>query len=160
MVFPGGSAVKTPPATAGGVGDTGSAPGSGRRKGRPTPIFLPGESNGQSLAGCRPGGQSLTQLSGWAHTRVLINTQHRLRSQALGRRACTKPRPQRWADGVARVRGTRSSGCRPYLCHVADGVDVGDGGGFLGINEDLPSDGVRTHTSLFQIQTRGFWNSA
>ena len=106
------------------------------------------------------GSQSPTRLSDWAHTRVLINTQHCLSSQATGQRACMKLRPQHWADRVARVRGTRSRERRPYLCHIADGIDVGDGGGFLGINEDLPSDRVRMHTSLFQIQTCGFWNSA
>ena len=54
--FPGGSAIKNPPASA---GDVGSIPGSGRspwrRKCQPTPVFLPGESHGQrSLAGYRP----------------------------------------------------------------------------------------------------------
>ena len=46
--FPGGSAVKNPPANA---GDAGSFPGSGKspqgRKWQPTPVFLPGESHGQ-----------------------------------------------------------------------------------------------------------------
>ena len=58
--FPGGSVVKNPPASA---GDSGSIPGSGRspwrRKWQLTPVFLPGESNGQrnlvgySLWGCK-----------------------------------------------------------------------------------------------------------
>ena len=52
--FPGGSVVKSLPAN---VGDVGSVPLSGkipwRRKGQPTPVFLPGEFHGQrSLAGC------------------------------------------------------------------------------------------------------------
>ena len=57
MGFPGGSAVKNPPANA---GNTGSIPESGRsprRKRQPTPVFWPGESHGQrSLAGYSPWG--------------------------------------------------------------------------------------------------------
>ena len=54
--FPGGSVVKNQPANA---GDTGSIPGSGRfpwrRTWQPTPVFLPGKSNGQkSLVGYSP----------------------------------------------------------------------------------------------------------
>ena len=50
--------VKSLPAN---VGDVGSVPLSGkipwRRKGQPTPVFLPGELHGQrSLAGCSPWG--------------------------------------------------------------------------------------------------------
>ena len=49
----GGTVVKNLPANAEATGDTVSAPGSGRRKWQPTPVFLPGESYGQrSLAGC------------------------------------------------------------------------------------------------------------
>ena len=49
MGFPGGSAVKTPPANA---GDTGSIAGSGRSPGEgngnaPTPVYLSGKSHGQ-----------------------------------------------------------------------------------------------------------------
>ena len=54
--FPGGSVVEYPPANA---GDAGSLPGSGRfpwrRKWQPTPVFLPGKSQGQrSLVGYSP----------------------------------------------------------------------------------------------------------
>ena len=53
--------VKNMPANTGDTGDVGSIPGSGRllwrRKGQPTPVFLPGESHGQrSLAGYSPWG--------------------------------------------------------------------------------------------------------
>ena len=56
--MPGGSVVKSPPANA---GDTGSIPGlgisPGGGNGKPTPVFLPGESHGQrSLAGYSPWG--------------------------------------------------------------------------------------------------------
>ena len=49
MGFPGGSAVKTPPANA---GDIGLIPGSGRSPGEgngnpPTPVYLSGKSHGQ-----------------------------------------------------------------------------------------------------------------
>ena len=59
--FPGGSAVKNPPSNA---GDTGSIPGSERSPGeggkwQPTPVFLPGESQGRrSLVGCRLWGRT------------------------------------------------------------------------------------------------------
>ena len=46
--------VENPPADAGDIRDAGSIPGSGRSlgEGRPTPVFLPGESHGQrSLVG-------------------------------------------------------------------------------------------------------------
>ena len=48
-----GLVVKNPPAKIEDTGDEGSIPGSGRRrKWPPTPVFLPGESQGQgSLAG-------------------------------------------------------------------------------------------------------------
>ena len=52
--FPGGSDGK---ASAYNVGDPGSIPGSGRSlgEGKPTPVFLPGESHGQrSLVGYSP----------------------------------------------------------------------------------------------------------
>ena len=54
--FPGGSTVKNPPANAGDAGpipDSGSSPGEAN--GNPTPVLLPGESQGQrSLAGYSP----------------------------------------------------------------------------------------------------------
>ena len=53
--FPGGSVVKNLPANIGDAGDTGSVPGSWRRKWQPTPLFLPGKFHGQrSLAGYSP----------------------------------------------------------------------------------------------------------
>ena len=59
MDFPDGSAVKSLPANA---GDKSSIPGSGRlpwrRKWQPTPVFLPGKSQGQrNLAGYSLWGQ-------------------------------------------------------------------------------------------------------
>ena len=55
--------VKNPPANAGDTRDMGSIPGSGVSpgggNGKPTPVFLPGESHGQrSLAGYGPQGRS------------------------------------------------------------------------------------------------------
>ena len=57
--FPGGIVIKNPPISAGDARDTGSIPGSGRfpwqRKWQPTPVYLPGEPNGQrGLAGYIP----------------------------------------------------------------------------------------------------------
>ena len=54
--FPGGSVVKNPPVNA---GDTGLIPWIGMilwsKKGKPTPVFLPGKFHGQrSLMGCSP----------------------------------------------------------------------------------------------------------
>ena len=51
--------VKSPPANAGDIRDTGLTPGSGRSPGggarQPIPVFLPGESHGEgSLAGYSP----------------------------------------------------------------------------------------------------------
>ena len=47
--------VKNPPAKTGGTRDVGSIPGSGRPlgggHGQPTPVFLPGESQGQRSLG-------------------------------------------------------------------------------------------------------------
>ena len=65
--------VENPPASAGGTGDVGSIPGSGRFPGsrawQPTPVFLPGESRGQrSLAGYRPRG--LKESYDTEHTRT------------------------------------------------------------------------------------------
>ena len=54
MDFPVGSVVKNPPANAVAAA---SIPGSGRSKCQPTPVFLPGKSDGQrSLAGYSPWG--------------------------------------------------------------------------------------------------------
>ena len=55
--------VKKPPARAGDITDLGSIPGLGRfpwrRAWQPTPVFLPGESQGQrSLAGYSPRGRA------------------------------------------------------------------------------------------------------
>lgn len=49
--------------------------------------------------------------------------------------------------------------CRLYLCYVSDGINVGDGGGLLSIDQDLLTVGVGVYSSLLQIQTFGFWNS-
>ena len=55
--FPGGSVVKKLPAKAGDVFDPRIRKIPWRRKGEPTPEFLPGKSHGQrSLAGCSPWG--------------------------------------------------------------------------------------------------------
>ena len=69
--FPGGSAVKNPPANAGEAREAVSIPGSGsfpppwRRKWQLTPVLLPGKSHGQrSLEGCVHGvAKSWTRLS-------------------------------------------------------------------------------------------------
>ena len=63
--FPGGSAVKNPPANA---GDTGLIPGSGRspveRNGNPLQVFLPGEIHGQrTLAGYSPWGHKESNMT-------------------------------------------------------------------------------------------------
>lgn len=50
------------------------------------------------------------------------------------------------------------SGCRLYLRHVSYGVDVGDRGGILGVNQDFLSVGVGVNTSLLQVQTSNFWD--
>ena len=60
--------VKNPPANAGGAGDMGSNPGSGRSpgggNGNPTPVFLPRESHGQrSLEGYSPWGHKETDTT-------------------------------------------------------------------------------------------------
>ena len=59
MGFPDSSVVKNPPANAGDTGDVGYIPASGRspggENGKPSPVFLPGESHEQSsLVGCSP----------------------------------------------------------------------------------------------------------
>ena len=54
ILFPGGSVVKNPPASAGEAGDKSLIPGSGRSLGvgwQPTPVFLPGKSHGQRNLG-------------------------------------------------------------------------------------------------------------
>ena len=61
--FPGGLSQKESTCNSGHTGELGLIPGSGRfswrRKWPPTPVFLPGESQGQrSLAGYRPWGHS------------------------------------------------------------------------------------------------------
>ena len=71
--FPGGSGVKNPPANTGDPRDAGSVSGSGRspwrRKWQPTPIFLPGKSQGQrSLAGYSPRGRKQLDKSECTHT--------------------------------------------------------------------------------------------
>ena len=58
-MFPGGSALKNPPANTCQAGDIGSIPGSGRflGEGNNYPVFLPGKSHRQkSLAGYHPQG--------------------------------------------------------------------------------------------------------
>ena len=58
ILFPGGSVVKNPPASAGEAGDKSLIPGSGRSLGvgwQPTPVFLLGKFHGQrNLVGYRP----------------------------------------------------------------------------------------------------------
>ena len=60
--------VKNPPAKTGGTRDVGSIPGSGRSlgggHGQPTPVFLPGESQGQrSLGGYSPEGHKESDMT-------------------------------------------------------------------------------------------------
>lgn len=64
------------------------------------------------------------------------------------------PRPSGVGSGQG-LRGRR----RPHLCYVSDGIDVGDGSGFPGVNQDLLTVGVGVHSSILQMQTSGFWNS-
>ena len=59
MGFPGASVVKNLPANAGDVGSPGKIPW--RRKWQPTPVFLPGKSNGQ---------RNLMGYSPWGHKRT------------------------------------------------------------------------------------------
>ena len=69
--FPGGTAVKNPPA--GDTGDAGSIPGSGRSP--PAPVFMPGESHGQrSLAGYCPWGHKNRTESPHTHTHTHTGT--------------------------------------------------------------------------------------
>ena len=68
--FPGGTAVKNPPAKSGATGDVGSMSGSGRslgeRKWQPTPVFLPEKSHGQrSLAGHSPWSRKESDTIEW-----------------------------------------------------------------------------------------------
>ena len=71
--FPGGSVVKNPPAYAGDLDNMGSVPGvrkiPWRRKGQPTPVFLPGKAHGQG---------NLMGYSPWGHKRARHNlaTEH------------------------------------------------------------------------------------
>ena len=62
--FPGGLAVKNPPANA---GDTGLIPGLGRsleKEMLPIPVFLPGKSHGHgSLVGYRPWGHKKSNMT-------------------------------------------------------------------------------------------------
>ena len=73
MGFQGGSVIKNPPASPGDTGDMGLIPGWGRfpwrRKWKPTPVFLPGESHGQRAwrATVHEVEKSWTQLSTHAH---------------------------------------------------------------------------------------------
>ena len=58
--FPGGAIGKEPASNAGDIRDVSSTPGLGRSPGwQPTPVFLPGESQGRgSLVGCRLWGRT------------------------------------------------------------------------------------------------------
>ena len=71
--FPGGRGIKNPPANA---GDAGSVPGVGkipqRRQWQPTPIFLPGKSQGQrSQVGYSLWGHKTSDMTEHAHTHTL-----------------------------------------------------------------------------------------
>ena len=65
--FPGCSAVKNLPASAGDAGDLGSIPVrkiAWRRKWQPTPVFLPGESHGwRNLEGYSPWGRKESDVT-------------------------------------------------------------------------------------------------
>ena len=66
--------VKNPATKAGTTGDTGSIPGDGKipwnRKWEPTPVFLPGKSNGQKgLVGYSPRGHKESDTT--EHTSLL-----------------------------------------------------------------------------------------
>ena len=68
----GGTVVKNLPANAEATGDTVSAPGSGRRKWQPTPVFLPGKSHGQrSLVGYSPWGHKELDVTEYVSTNYI-----------------------------------------------------------------------------------------
>ena len=73
-LFPGDSVVKNLLADAGDVGlISQSRKIPRRRKWQPTPVFLPGESNGQrSLVGYSPRGCKGSDMTDWAHTHVSL----------------------------------------------------------------------------------------
>ena len=76
--FPGGVAVKNPPANAGPTGDVGSISGSGRslgeRNGNLPQIFLPEKPHGQrSLAGYSPWGHKESDTTEWLGTQANTN---------------------------------------------------------------------------------------
>lgn len=62
-----------------------------------------------------------------------------------------------WGGGDGEV--TPGGRYRPYLCYISDGINVGDGGGFLSIDQDLLTGGAGVYSSLLQIQASGFWNA-
>ena len=75
--FPDGSSGKEFACNAGDTGDVGSIPGSGRspwrRRWKPTPVFLPGKSQGQrSLVGYSPKGLKESNTTKLADTSLLF----------------------------------------------------------------------------------------
>ena len=81
LVFPGGSVVKNPSASA---GDVGLIPDRGRSLEKEVathPVFLPGEPNGQrNLAGYHPWGcKSQIQLSDWKSIWAIVTTSYRMK---------------------------------------------------------------------------------
>ena len=105
-IFPGGSEVK---ASACNVGDLGSISGSGSSPGegewQPTPVFLPGESQGR---------RSLVGFSSWG--RQESDTTERLHFHALEKEMATHSSVLAW-----RIPGTGSLvGCRLWGCTELD----------------------------------------
>ena len=67
--------VKNPPATAGELRDAGPGSGWENLLEEGTPVFLPGASHGQSLAGCSPQHHKesdMTKVTWHAHTHVCL----------------------------------------------------------------------------------------
>ena len=96
--FPGGSAVKNPPANAGSVC---SIPGSGkfpcRRKWQTTPVFLPGKSHSQrSLAGSSPWGCKESGTTQW------LNNSNKL--TGLSRPVIFKPLCTRYSGNLVKMQ--------------------------------------------------------
>ena len=73
--FPGGTAVKNPPANAGATGDACVEKISWRRKWQPTPVFWLGKFHGQrNLVGYRPWGHKKSDMTERLSTGSTLST--------------------------------------------------------------------------------------
>ena len=126
MGFPGSSEVK---ASACNVGDPGSIPGLGRfpwrRKWQPTPVFLPGESHGQtSLVGYSPRGRKESdkteQLHFHFHFRFIIAFLPRSKRLLISWL-------QSWSTVILehkKIKSITVSIVSPSICHEVMGSDA------------------------------------